>query len=161
MDRSKVYARVKYFIAIGGLLVALAWTSLGSAQQFNLPGSFAIPPGADTARSEDWTPLTIVQPIEGPFSELSTILLRTVRSEVTTPDIWLTARLTAQISDRAFAHHVLNSSLRQKLLNSSHQHLEVFLTSAKINVHIDGYVDPTAKLYEMIEIAAMLANNCG
>jgi hypothetical protein len=60
MDRSKVYARIKYFIAIGSLLVALAWTSPGSAQQFNLPGGFAIPPGAGTARSEDWTPLTIV-----------------------------------------------------------------------------------------------------
>ena len=62
--------------------------------------------------------------------------------------------------DQAFVHRVLDPSLRQKLLGSSQQRLEVALTGTKISVHIDDYVKSAAELDEMIEIATLLAENC-
>jgi hypothetical protein len=109
MDKNKAAAHAKYFTAVGGLLFALAWASPGIAQQFDIPEGFVIAPGADTAKSEDWTPLTVVRPVEGPFSELSTISLRTVRGDVSDPDGWLAARLTAQIGDPAAVEDVFSS----------------------------------------------------
>ena len=79
------------------------------AQQFDVPDGFVIEPEADTTTSEDWTPLTAVRPVEGPFSELSTISLRAVRGEVADPDAWLAARLTAQIGDPAAVEEVFSS----------------------------------------------------
>lgn len=109
MVKNRTASHCKYFVAVGGLLAALAWTAPGLAQQFNVPEGFVIAPEADTATSDDWTPLTVVRPVEGPFSELSTISLRTVRGEVTDPDAWLAARLTAQIGDPAAIEEVFSS----------------------------------------------------
>lgn len=109
MDKNGAARQIKTFIAVGGLLAALAWTSPSLAQQFNVPEGFVIAPGADTSTSDAWTPLTVVRPVEGPFSELSTISLRTVRGEVTDPDAWLAARLTAQIGDPAAVEDFFSS----------------------------------------------------
>ena len=59
-----------------------------------------------------------------------------------------------------FVRRVLDSRLRQKLLASPHRRLEVTLKDAKISVHVDDYVKSAADLDDMIEIAALLANNC-
>ena len=64
-------------------------------------------------------------------------------------------------NDQAFVHRVLDSPLRQKLLDSSHQRLEVTLTGTKISVHSDDFVKSAADLEEVIEIATLLAKNCG
>ncbi len=108
MAKSKA-ARIKYHVVVTGLLAVLAWSSAGDAQRFDVPDGFVVVPEADTATSLDWTPLTAVRPVEGPFSELSTISLRTVRREVTDPDAWLAARLTAQIGDPASVEKVFSS----------------------------------------------------
>lgn len=63
-------------------------------------------------------------------------------------------------SNQAFVHRVLGPPLRQKLLDSSHQRLEVSLTGTKISVHIDDFVKSAADLDEVIEIATLLADNC-
>lgn len=109
MDHSRAAKRIKYLAAVGGLFSALAWPAPGMAQQFDVPEGFVIAPGADTARSQDWTPLTVVRPVEGPFSELSTISLRAVHGDVSDPDAWLAARLTAQIGDPAAIEDVFSS----------------------------------------------------
>ncbi len=61
--------------------------------------------------------------------------------------------------DQAFIHRVLNPLLRQKLLGSTQQRLEIVLTGTKISVHIDDYVKSPADLDEMIEIATLLADS--
>ena len=109
MEKIRRRKRIKYFVAQGVLFGALGWTSPGLAQQFDIPEGFVIAPEADTASSQDWTPLIAVRPVEGPFSELSTISLRTVRGEVSDPDAWLAARLTAQIGDPAAIEGVFSS----------------------------------------------------
>ena len=91
------------------LLMELSWSTAGAAQQFEVPDGFVIAPEADTATSEDWTSVTAVRPIEGPFSELSTISLRAVKGVVSDPEAWLTERLTAQIGDPAAVEEVFSS----------------------------------------------------
>ena len=63
--------------------------------------------------------------------------------------------------DQAFVHRVLDQALRQKLLTSPQQRLEVTLAGTKISVHIDDYVKTANDLDEMIEIATLLATNSG
>ena len=109
MAKNGASVQIKSYIALAGILTALAWSPSVMAQQFDVPEGFVISPEADTATSNDWKPLTAVRPVEGPFSELSTISLRVVRSEVTDPDAWLAARLTAQIGDPASIEEVFSS----------------------------------------------------
>ena len=108
MLKNSAVTLAKYFVAVF-LLSAFAWPSTGMTQQFDIPEGFVIAPEADTARSEDWVPVTAVRPVEGPFSDLSTISLRAARGEVTNPDAWLAARLTAQIGDPAAVEDVFSS----------------------------------------------------
>ena len=65
-----------------------------------------------------------------------------------------------QANDQAFVDRVLAARLRDKLLCSRQQRLEVALTGTKISVHIDEYVKSAGDLDEMIEIATLLAENC-
>jgi hypothetical protein len=109
MLKIKIATPIKYFVAGAGLLAALAWTSTSQAQQFDIPEGFVIVPGAETVASKDWEPVLVVRPVEGPFSELSTIALRAVRGKVTDPDTWLAARLTAQLGDPAAVEEVFTS----------------------------------------------------
>ena len=99
----------KYLVAGAGLLATLAWTSTGQAQQFDIPEGFVVVPNGDPVSSQDWVPVLVVRPVEGPFSELSTISLRAVRDKVTDPDAWLAARLTAQLGDPAAVEEVFTS----------------------------------------------------
>lgn len=109
MAKTRTATRLKYIAVISSLLAGLSWTTASSAQQFDVPEGFVIAPEADTATSKDWTSITAVRPIEGPFSELSTISLRAVRGDVTDPEAWLTERLTAQIGDPAAVEEVFSS----------------------------------------------------
>lgn len=109
MDKNNAVTRIRIFAAVAGLFAGVVWTSTGMAQQFEVPDGFVVAPEADTARSQDWTPVTVVRPVEGPFSELSTISLRAVRGEVTDPEAWLEARLTARIGDPAAVEEVFSS----------------------------------------------------
>ncbi len=109
MLKIKPATPIKCMLAGAGLLVALTGTSAVQAQQFDVPEGFVIVPEADTAASQDWEPVLLVRPVEGPFSELSTIALRAVRGEVSDPDAWLAARLTAQLGDPAAVEEVFTS----------------------------------------------------
>ena len=109
MDKIRAAEHADIYVAATCLFAALAWSSTAAAQQFDVPDGFIIAPEADTATSEDWTPVTTIRPVEGPFSELSSISLRAVRGKVTDPDAWLAARLTAQIGDPAAVEEVFSS----------------------------------------------------
>lgn len=63
-------------------------------------------------------------------------------------------------NDQAFVNRILGPELRQMLLNSPQQRLEVALKGAKISVHIDDYVKSAAQLDEMIGIVTLLAKTC-
>ncbi len=109
MARTRPATRLRFIVLVSGLLAGLSWSSAGTAQQFDVPDGFVIAPEADTATSKDWTPVTAIRPVEGPFSELSTISLRAVRSDVIDPVAWLSERLTAQIGDPAAVEEVFSS----------------------------------------------------
>jgi hypothetical protein len=103
----KTAAHIINVVLLTGLLSA--WTSTVQAQQFDIPQGFVIVPNDDPVSSQDWVPVLLVRPVEGPFSELSTIALRAVRGDVTDPDAWLAARLTAQLGDPAAVEEVFTS----------------------------------------------------
>ncbi|NNE84326.1 MAG: hypothetical protein HKN28_10180 [Alphaproteobacteria bacterium] len=62
--------------------------------------------------------------------------------------------------DQAFVNHIVSPELRQMLLNSPQQRLEVNLKGSTISVHIDDYVKSAAQLDEMIGIVTLLAKTC-
>ena len=103
----KTAAHIINVVLLTGLLSA--WTSSVQAQQFDIPQGFVIVPNDDPVSSQDWVPVLLVRPVEGPFSELSTIALRAVNGDVTDPDAWLAARLTAQLGDPAAVEEVFTS----------------------------------------------------
>ena len=63
-------------------------------------------------------------------------------------------------SDPAFASHLLDPRLRQKLLASRLPHLDVRVDGRKISVHIDGIAESKAELEALIDIAVLLADHC-
>lgn len=69
-------------------------------------------------------------------------------------------RFQIKTDDHEFARRVLDPPLRQKLLDSSQQRLEISLSGTRIRVHIDDFVKSAADLDEMIDIATTLAKNC-
>ncbi len=78
----------------------------------------------------------------------------------TTGDEIFDLAFRVQASDQAFVRRALDEPLREKLLNSTPQRLEVSLVGATISVHIDDYVKSAGDLDEMIDIATLLADNC-
>lgn len=89
-------------------------------------------------------------------------LIRSVTgaSMPTTGDSAFDTAFRIRSDDPVFARRVLDPLLRQKLLGSPQQRLEVALTGSKISVHIDDYVKSAGDLDEMIEIATLLAKSC-
>jgi hypothetical protein len=83
------------------------------------------------------------------------------RQTSTTGDSAFDNTFRIKSTDQTFVHRVLDQALRQKLLRSPQQRLEVTLIGAKIGVHIDDYVKTADDLDEMIEIATLLAKNSG
>ena len=95
---------MKHCIAAGLLALAVMPSVLvppAAAQGFEVPDGFVSRPGA-AASSPDWMPLVTVTPAEGPFSELSEIVLARVTGAVAATDAaadaWLAARLTAEVA---------------------------------------------------------------
>jgi hypothetical protein len=99
-------------IIVAGLfglaLLAPALAAPAFAQGFDVPDGFRSRPGAAT-NSPDWTPLLTVTPDEGPFSELSEIVLARVAAPVADPDAWLAARLTAEVTAPGEIERLLDS----------------------------------------------------
>ena len=91
-------------LRIAGFALALAAVAAlapaaappAAAQGFDVPDGFLSTPGAAVA-SPDWTPLVTVRPADGPFAELSEIVLARVTGPVADADGWLAGRLTASI----------------------------------------------------------------
>lgn len=79
------------------------------AQSFDVPPGFVASTGGDPSAAGDWRPLLTVRPWEGSFSELSSISLREVTSDVRDPDAWLRARLTADTPDETEAEDLFSS----------------------------------------------------
>ncbi len=63
-------------------------------------------------------------------------------------------------SDQAYASRVLDSPVRQRLLNSRLPRLDVRLDGPNISVHIDGIAESAADLEALIDIAVLLADHC-
>jgi len=78
------------------------------AQGFDVPEGFVIEPADPGVASADWTALEIVRPEEGPFSNLSDILLARVTAPVADPDAWLAQRLSAEIVAPGEIERLLN-----------------------------------------------------
>ncbi|MHA1152998.1 MAG: hypothetical protein ACTSQ7_10105 [Alphaproteobacteria bacterium] len=62
--------------------------------------------------------------------------------------------------DPAFATRLFGPEVRERLLASRLQRLQVRIAGRKVGVHIDGIVGSQDDLEEMIEIAVSLAENC-
>ena len=80
---------------------------------------------------------------------------------ITTGDSAFDNTFRIKSTDQGFVHRVLDQALRQKLLRSPQQRLEVTLIGTKIGVRIDDYVKTAKDLDEMIQIATLLAKNSG
>ncbi len=109
MVKTRLATAFKCSLAGAGLLAALVGAPASQAQQFDIPEGFVVVPNGDPVISKDWEPVLVVRPVEGPFSELSSIALRAVRGDVTNPDEWLAARLTAQLGDPVAVEEVFTS----------------------------------------------------
>lgn len=79
---------------------------------------------------------------------------------VTTGDNTFDGAFRIKSNDQAFVNRILGPELRQMLLNSPQQRLEVALRGTKLSVHIDDYVKSAVQLDEMIGIVTLLAENC-
>ncbi len=63
-------------------------------------------------------------------------------------------------SDQAFASRILDSRVRQKLLNSRLPRLDARVDGPKISVHFDGIAKSAADLEALIDLAVLLAYHC-
>lgn len=109
MPPVRTLKRIGAVIAVAGSMFALAPGGSASAQKFDVPEGFEVAPQADTDISQEWTRVTAIRPVNGPFSELSTIALRRVNGRVNDPDAWLEARVTAQFTDPSEIENVFSS----------------------------------------------------
>ena len=98
------------FLAAAGLLAApLAETVPARAQGFEVPEGFVEGDASQIARSADWQAFATVRPVEGPFSDLSEIVLARVGGPIADPDAWLARRLTAEVAAPAEVEKLLDS----------------------------------------------------
>jgi hypothetical protein len=67
-------------------------------QVFDVPEGFVASDGSAVDGAPDWQPLAVVRPEQGPFSDLSEIVLSRVVGDVADPDKWLDRRLTAEVT---------------------------------------------------------------
>src|SRR5512144_1608339 len=98
-------------LAAAALAVALLGASPWPARaaEFELPEGFVASKEPEEQPNRDWRPLLTIQPEEGPFSDLSAIRLREVKSAPRDPDAWLKARLTADVGDEKDVSKMLAS----------------------------------------------------
>lgn len=97
-------------VLAGTLISVLALPGDLRAQPFEIPEGFrleAAPPGLE--ETDAWRTTVIVRPVDGAFSDLSTLKLRDVRGRVEDPDTWLQERLTADLGDPSSAKAFFDS----------------------------------------------------
>ncbi len=97
-------------LALLFIAALLTWSDRSAeAQQFAVPEGFVVAQEPTASDDKDWRPILTVKPVEGPFSELSAILLRQVIGPVEDQDTWLKRRLTADIGNPKDAGNILDS----------------------------------------------------
>jgi hypothetical protein len=79
------------------------------AQSFEVPQDFVASAGGEPSARGEWRPVLTVRPVEGSFSELSSVSLREVVGPVGDPDAWLRARITADTPDETAAEELFAS----------------------------------------------------
>ena len=94
MDYFRAAARL---LTLAFPLLAAPAFAPAAAQGFAVPEGFVTEPGGTGAASPDWTALETVRPVDGPFSQLSEIVLARVTGPVADPDRWLARRLSAEV----------------------------------------------------------------
>jgi len=91
------------------IVAMLLAPSVAAAQGFEVPDGFVEGGTAGIERSPDWQALSTVHPVDGPFSDLSEIVLARVEGPVDDPDAWLARRLTAEVAAPAEVEKLLDS----------------------------------------------------
>lgn len=104
---------IRKFVPCLAVVALLAASQVAAAparaQGFDVPEGFVEGDAAQVARSPDWQPFATVRPVDGPFSELSEIVLAHVGGPVADPDAWLARRLTAEVAAPAEVEKLLDS----------------------------------------------------
>jgi hypothetical protein len=93
-------------LALLGLLAIVAPLH---AQGFEVPEGFVGGDATHVTRSPDWQAFETVRPADGPFSELSEIVLARVNGPVADSDAWLARRLSAEVTTPAEVAKLLDS----------------------------------------------------
>lgn len=79
------------------------------AQGFEVPEGFVGGDAAKVARSPDWQAFATVRPADGPFADLSEIVLARVPGPVDDADAWLARRLSAEVTPPGEVEKLLDS----------------------------------------------------
>lgn len=79
--------------------------------------------------------------------------------QVSTGDAKFDAAFRIKGKDKSYAPHFLDEPVRQKLLNSQLQRLDIRVNGQKIVVHMDGYAQSLEEIEELIEISFLLADS--
>ena len=79
-------------------------------------------------------------------------------AQVSTGDAAFDAAFRISGRDKTFAPHLLNETVRQKLLNSHLPRLDIRMAGQKIVVHMDGIAQSLEEIEELIEISVLLAD---
>ncbi len=83
-----------------------------------------------------------------------------VAKRPTTGDPEFDDAFRVEASNRTFAASLLTGRVRRKLVASPMPRLDVRVTGQKISVHSDGIATSKAEFEELIDIAALVAENC-
>lgn len=90
------------FLSLVAGLVALCLglgTASAAAQEFDVPEGFTSTWKSETQRTDEWRHLFTVTPVEGAFSELSTIQLREITVAIDDADGWLKGQMSGDFGD--------------------------------------------------------------
>ena len=80
-------------------------------------------------------------------------------AQVSTGDADFDAAFRISGRDKTLASHLLDETVRQKLLNSHLPRLDIRIAGQKIVVHMDGIAQSLEELEEMIEVSVLLADH--
>jgi hypothetical protein len=78
--------------------------------------------------------------------------------QVSTGDAAFDTAFRIRGRDKAFAQHLLDETVRRKLLNSHLPRLDIRVAGQNIIVHMDGIAQSLVELEELIEISILLAD---
>lgn len=100
MPRKHGY-RTAFLAVVAGAVALCLGVGLraAAAQEFDVPEGFTSTWKSETLKTDESRHLLTVTPVEGPFSELSSIELREVTVAIDDPDAWLKGRLSGDFGD--------------------------------------------------------------